>query len=85
VPRKLLNRVSPVVSYYTTYPQLSDEVHRQWALLDTHDSQTDRYKHFRTIGQVRRLLETLGLEQIDVGPGVNGVVARGRRPAGSRS
>jgi len=80
IPRKLLNRVSPVVSYYTTYPELDDTLQREWALLDTHDSQTDRYKHFRTVGQLRSLFQALGLEQVHVAEGVNGVVARGQRP-----
>jgi hypothetical protein len=57
--RSLVYRVSPVLTHYRTYPQLSDELQRQWALLDTHDSLTDYFKHFRTRGQIQRLLEGL--------------------------
>ncbi|HMJ45778.1 MAG TPA: class I SAM-dependent methyltransferase, partial [Ferruginibacter sp.] len=32
----LLNRVSPVISYYSSFPQLNDQQQREWALLDTH-------------------------------------------------
>jgi SAM-dependent methyltransferase len=78
--RSLVFRVSPVLTHYQTYPQLNDELQRQWALLDTHDSLTDYFKHFRTRGQVRRLLESMGLEEIWCEYGGNGVEARGRRP-----
>ena len=79
--RSLVYRISPVLTHYQTYPELDDELQRQWALLDTHDSLTDYFKHFRTRGQVRRLLEGMGLEEIWCEYGGNGVEAHGRRPA----
>jgi 2-polyprenyl-3-methyl-5-hydroxy-6-metoxy-1,4-benzoquinol methylase len=78
--RSAVYRLSPVLTHYDTYPELDDELQRQWALLDTHDSLTDYFKHFRTRGQVRRVLERLGLDQIWCEYGGNGVEARGRRP-----
>jgi hypothetical protein len=39
----VLSRISPVLSYYHALP-LDDALQREWALLDTHDSLTDRYK-----------------------------------------
>ena len=78
--RSLVYRVSPVLTHYRTYPQLNDELQRQWALLDTHDSLTDYFKHFRTRGQIQRLLEGMGLDEIWCEYGGNGVEARGRRP-----
>jgi SAM-dependent methyltransferase len=77
----LLSRLSPVLCYHRIYPDLSDELHREWALLDTHDSLTDWYNHFRTRGQVRRTLERLGLLEIWCEYGGNGVEARGKRPS----
>jgi len=79
VPRSLLARISPVVAYYSVLP-LRIEDQREWALLDTHDALTDRYKHRRTPGQIRRTLERLGAEQIWCERGGNGVEARARRP-----
>jgi 2-polyprenyl-3-methyl-5-hydroxy-6-metoxy-1,4-benzoquinol methylase len=76
----LLSRISPVLCYYSAYPDLGDELHREFALLDTHDSLTDWYKHFRTRGQIRRTLENLGLQEIWCHHGGNGVEARGKRP-----
>jgi SAM-dependent methyltransferase len=78
--RSVVGRLSPVLTHYQTYPELDDSLQRQWALLDTHDSLTDYFKHFRTRGQVRRILERLGLDHIWCEYGGNGVEARARRP-----
>jgi len=78
--RSIVCRVSPILTHYQTYPQLNDELQRQWALLDTHDSLTDYFKHFRTRGQIRRVMEGLGLQRIWCEYGGNGVEARGQRP-----
>jgi SAM-dependent methyltransferase len=76
----LLRRLSPVQTYYHVFPELCDDLQREWSLLDTHDVLTDWYKHYRTSSQILSLLRELGLEQIWVGEGGNGVEARGRRP-----
>jgi SAM-dependent methyltransferase len=78
---KLLDRISPVYSFYRRAPGLPDEHQRALALLDTHDGLTDWYKWFRTRGQIRQALERLGLQDIRVTKGGNGIEARGRRPA----
>jgi SAM-dependent methyltransferase len=80
VLRRLLTRVSPVLTYYHALP-LEDKLQREWALLDTHDSLTDKYKHFRTKGQIRRTLVRLGAQAIWCEHGGNGVEVRCRRPA----
>ena len=80
IAQALLSRVSPVLSYYHVFP-LDDDLQRQWSLLDTHDSLTDWYKHFRTKGQIRRAFESCGATQISCEYGGNGVEARGHRPA----
>jgi 2-polyprenyl-3-methyl-5-hydroxy-6-metoxy-1,4-benzoquinol methylase len=79
--RSVVARISPVLSYYVAYPQLSDALHREWALLDTHDVLTDHYKHFRTARSIRRTMERLGMQSVWCELGGNGVEARGRRPA----
>jgi hypothetical protein len=76
----MVKLVSPVRAYYHSLPQLGDELQRQWALLDTHDTLTDWYKHFRSLPEIRNALENLGLEDISCTAGGNGVEARGRRP-----
>ena len=76
----VLSRVSPVLCYYQTFPGLTDEQHREWALLDTHDSLTDWFKHFRTREQIRATLERLDAKGIRAEYGGNGVEARCQRP-----
>lgn len=76
----LLSRLSPLVVYYQGLPQLNDEMQREWALLDTHDSLTDWFKRFRTKKQMISTLSDLGLSDIWCEYGGNGVEARGQRP-----
>ncbi len=76
----MLTRLSPVLDYYHAYPYFSRALHREWALLDTHDSLTAWYRHVRSRSQIKRTLEQLGLEQIWCDYGGNGVEARGKRP-----
>jgi 2-polyprenyl-3-methyl-5-hydroxy-6-metoxy-1,4-benzoquinol methylase len=77
----LMSRLSPVLSYYHVHPRLTDALQREWALVDTHDSLTDWYKHARTRKRLIKTLRRLGLEQIWCEYGGNGVEARGVRPA----
>jgi SAM-dependent methyltransferase len=79
IAHALLTRVSPVLDYYRALP-LGDHLQREWALLDTHDSLTDRYKHFRTKGQIAHCLRTLDADAIWCARGGNGVEARCQRP-----
>jgi 2-polyprenyl-3-methyl-5-hydroxy-6-metoxy-1,4-benzoquinol methylase len=80
---QLLSRLSPVLSYYHIYPQLSDQLQREWAVLDTHDALTDTYKHHRRPREIRSHLNKLGLTDIVVRNAGNGIEARGRRPVAS--
>jgi SAM-dependent methyltransferase len=76
--RRYLGHVSPVVDYYDAYPELGTALLSEWALLDTHDTLTDRYKHLRGPDEIRETLTSLGLADIEVGVGGNGVEARAR-------
>ena len=80
VLQRALSRISPVQVYYQSIPQLSDEFQEEFAYLDTYDSLTDYYKHFRTKRQIRRTLEANGLQVEYCENGGNGVEARARRP-----
>ena len=76
---ELVSAISPVLTYFRTSPNLTDELQYELALLDTHDSLTDFYKHRRTRRRIRRLLEGLGAQQIWCEYGGNGVEARAIR------
>ncbi len=78
--RSIVFRLSPLLTFYQLYPELNDDLQYQFALLDTHDSLTDWYKHFRTRGQIERLLQKMGLTNIWCVYGGNGVEARAQRP-----
>lgn len=79
-PVRVLSRLSPVLSYYHFYPELSRELQREWAILDTHDALTDTYKHHRRIGDIERILSQLGLADVTVSKAGNGIEALGWRP-----
>ena len=76
----LLNRFSPVISYYSIFPQLSDKLQEEWALLDTHDALTDWHKRFRNKKQMINALIKLGAIEIYCAYGGNGVEARCKKP-----
>lgn len=76
----LLSRLPPVVCYYRAYPQLSDAMHYQWALVNTHDALTYWYRRFRTRSRIEREMKSLGLEEVACWYDGNGIEARGRRP-----
>ncbi len=76
----LLNRISPVTSYYSAFPQLNDRQQEEWALLDTHDGLTDWYKWLRNKKQIRSVLEELGAVDIWCEYGGNGVEANAKKP-----
>ncbi len=76
----LLNRISPVVSYYNVFPQFNEKLQQEWALLDTHDSLTDWHKRFRNKKQITQTLANLGAVDINCAFGGNGVEANCKKP-----
>jgi 2-polyprenyl-3-methyl-5-hydroxy-6-metoxy-1,4-benzoquinol methylase len=77
-------RLSPVFDYYESYPELGEHL-AEWALLDTHDALTDRYKHGRTPSELAGALRAAGLDVIESRVGGNGAEARARRPTAGPS
>ena len=77
--RKWLHANSPLVDYYGAYP-LDNETLEKWAILDTHDTLTDRYKHLRSEEQIVATLAANGLVEAVVSRGGNGIEARAWRP-----
>lgn len=71
--------LSPVLDYQSAYPELGDESLRDWAVLDTHDTLTDRFKHLRSAEQIRSYLSSAGMLDIETWLGGNGVEARAKR------
>jgi hypothetical protein len=73
--RKALARMAGIHFYYGSLPLRSRDQHYEWSLLDTHDGMTDVYKRYRSVGQIRRKLESLGAVDIHAWMGGNGVEA----------
>jgi len=81
----LLCRVSPITTFYRSIPDLPENLQKEWALLDTHDSLTDWHKHLRTAPEITGLLTDFGAADIHCEYGGNGVEARCRKPTESDS
>jgi SAM-dependent methyltransferase len=79
--QRILRRLSPVHFYYPGIPLGSEQAFYEWALLDTHDGTTDYYKHHRSAKQIRKLLATLGAQQVVTSEGGNGVEAFCQKPS----
>ena len=65
-----------MVDYQEAYPQLDKHLLYQWAVLDTHDTTTDQFKHLRSVDQIASHLRACGMENVIAAPGGNGVEAR---------
>jgi ubiquinone/menaquinone biosynthesis C-methylase UbiE len=72
----LLSRISPVHVYFKAYPELSDELQKEWALLDTHDSLADPYKNHLSLPAIRSFLKKENYQIPFLDYGGNGVEAR---------
>ena len=51
-----LSRLSPIHVYFKAYPELTDELQKEWSLLDTHDSLADPYKRHLSKSAIEKYL-----------------------------
>jgi hypothetical protein len=79
---RMLGRLGPRLLPIVHYPslRLSPELARQWAVLDTFDMYSPAHDHPQSLAAVRSWFYTAGFVDVAVEYGLNGVVARGRRP-----
>lgn len=78
--RRWLAKHSPLVDYYGVF-SIGPDLLAEWAILDTHDTLTDYYKHLRTIQQIELCLRSCGLIDVVAYYGGNGIEARAVSPA----
>lgn len=82
---KFLSRISPILTYFHAYPELSDNLQKEWSMLDTHDFLTDWYKHLRTSKQIKKYLKKNNSVSIKVCISGNNVEARCKRPLNKKN
>lgn len=73
--RRWLAKHSPLVDYYGVF-SIEPHLLAEWAILDTHDTLTDYYKHVRSEAQIEQSLRACGFSHVQVRRGGNGVEAR---------
>ncbi len=83
VAGRLGTRLVPIVEY--SHLGLAPELNVQWAILDTFDMYSPAHDHPQSMASVRQWFQRAGFQDVDVRPGLNGVVGSGRRPLGQRS
>lgn len=74
--RNIFLKISPIVDYHDSYPQLNSELLFQWAFLDTHDTLTDEFKHLRSGEEIKKILESNGIRKYEVNYAGNGIEVR---------
>jgi hypothetical protein len=72
------SRLLPIVHYPSL--GLSPELAVQWAVLDTFDMYSPAHDHPQSIKTVKGWFDAAGFVDVTIGYGLNGIVARGRRP-----
>ncbi|MBR0713073.1 class I SAM-dependent methyltransferase [Bradyrhizobium liaoningense] len=73
-------RLLPIVHYPKL--NLSPGLSLRWAVLDTFDMYSPAHDHPQTLAEVKRWFDKAGFADVAVEYGPNGIVGRGRRPAG---
>lgn len=74
-----LNRFILVPDFRDLYP-LSEDLLREWAILDTFDNLSPIYDQPQTLKAVKRWFAQAGLTDVQVRLGFNGIEGRGRKP-----
>lgn len=74
-------QLSPVADYHDSYLGLGPKLLKEWAILDTHDTLTDVYKHLRSVEDIAGHLQRCGMAGIETAYAGNGVEARAWKPS----
>lgn len=72
----LLSRIYPIHVYYHAYPELTDDLQKEWSLLDTHDSLADPYKRHLSKIAIKKYLDKYNYKIKYIEYGGNGVETR---------
>ena len=61
---KALSRLLPVVNYCRDYPELGDELLREWSFLDTYDNWAPKYDQPQTVNTVKKWALDASLKKV---------------------
>jgi 2-polyprenyl-3-methyl-5-hydroxy-6-metoxy-1,4-benzoquinol methylase len=71
-------RIVPIVEY--SHLQLSSEINKEWAILDTFDMYSPMHDHPQNISTVNKWFSSAGFIDIKITKGTNGIIGKGRKP-----
>ena len=77
---RLINRALLLIADYRGKAPLTDELLKEWAILDTFDSLSPWHDRPQSLAAVRRWFERAGLVDTEVKYGFNGIQGRGSKP-----
>ena len=87
ISRKLFGRagarIFPIVEY--SHLGLPARLNKEWAVLDTFDMYSPAHDYPQTLAAVRGWFESDGFTDVDVKRGQNGIIGKGKMPAGAAS
>lgn len=75
----LINRILLIADYRGRYP-LSEDMLKEWAILDSFDMLSPAYDSPQTVETVKEWFNRAGLINVEVCKGYNGIEGRGERP-----
>lgn len=76
--RRFLSWMLLVADYRGVYP-LSDQMQKEWSVLDSFDMLSPKYDFPQTLASVRKWYQDVGYVDVDVFEGFNGITGRGRK------
>ena len=76
---RYINRGLLIADYRGVYP-LSEEILKEWAMLDTFDGLSPAYDKPRSLRRVKEWFTKAGLENVEVHRGYYGIEGRGTKP-----
>jgi uncharacterized protein YbaR (Trm112 family) len=78
IGKRLIGRL--LINEYRGIFDLSEEMHKEWAILDTFDMLSPKYTNRQTLQTVRQWLLDAGMVNSEVQYGYNGIEGRGTKP-----
>ncbi len=76
---RFINKLLFVFADYRGWLSLKDEILKEWAILDTFDMLSPKYDKPQSLRTIKKWFFNIGLKNIEVNPGYNGIEGRGEK------